>query len=256
MMTQRASPVRAAAPPLAPWLQLPARTTAALPIRMVREDSVVSKWTRIIIAAVILASLAGAQATFAQNEDIGFRWASSRHQDDGRVYLPKELTYRVYLQRGDEPEQQIAAVQDTFYVLSAEPDVVQRLRVQAVDAYGNASPMSEWSEPVFFTSGGDGPSALPVQAQLRGNYPNPFNPQTTISYGVPLNVAAGDPVRLDVYSLQGQLVRSFDVDRTPGWHEVIWDGTDERGMNVATGMYVTRFAVGAMVETSKMTLLK
>jgi len=216
----------------------------------------VSKRTRIImavLASILIFSVGGASA---QNVDVGFRWRASVHVEDGRAYLPKELSYLVYLKRGNDAEQYLATVQDTTFVLSAEPGVVQRIRVAALDEYGNQSPLSEWSDPIFFAEGGGSPIAVPLQAQLRPNYPNPFNPQTTIGYGVPLSVGTGDRVRLDVYSVQGQLVRSFDVDRTPGWHEVIWDGRDEAGAAVATGMYVTRFAVGAMIETHKMTLLK
>ncbi len=50
--------------------------------------------------------------------------------------------------------------------------------------------------------------------------------------------------------------QTMEVERTPGWHEVVWDGTDDGGRVQATGMYVTRLVVGAMVETQKMTMLK
>jgi hypothetical protein len=51
-------------------------------------------------------------------------------------------------------------------------------------------------------------------------------------------------------------VRTFDVDRTPGWHEVIWDGRGDNGQIQSTGMYVTRFVVGDAMSTAKMTMVK
>ncbi len=75
-------------------------------------------------------------------------------------------------------------------------------------------------------------------------------------YGIPAEISDSDRVRLDIFSLDGRLVRTLDVDRTPGWHEVVWDGTDDRGRNQATGMYVQRLMVGTMVETRKMTMVK
>ena len=74
---------------------------------------------------------------------------------------------------------------------------------------------------------GDG---VPPAGALDGNYPNPFNPETRIRYGIPADIATGTPVRLEIYGIDGRRVRSFTVDRTPGWHEVTWDGTDDRGV--------------------------
>jgi len=72
---------------------------------------------------------------------------------------------------------------------------------------------------------------------LEQNTPNPFNPVTTIRFVLP---AAGH-VRLMVYTMNGQLVRSLiDGDLGPGTHEIVWDGTDARGRPVASGVYVYR----------------
>ena len=51
-------------------------------------------------------------------------------------------------------------------------------------------------------------------------------------------------------------MRAFSVDRTPGFHEVQWDGTDDVGQPQSTGVYLTRFAYGEEVQTRKMTMVK
>ena len=88
---------------------------------------------------------------------------------------------------------------------------------------------------------------------LKGNYPNPFNPTTTISYTMP---ASGD-VKLNVYNLRGQLVRSLvNEAKTAGSHKVVWDGKDDRGNTMASGIYLYRLETGKHSETRKMMLMK
>jgi hypothetical protein len=145
-------------------------------------------------------------------------------------------------------------VGDTTYTLSADPGIIHRIRVAGVDAAGNLSPLSEWSDPIYFEETRQ--NSVPGAAALQQNYPNPFNPETRVVYGIPADVTPRDRVQLDIFSVDGRLVRTMDVDRTPGWHEVVWDGTDDRGRVQATGLYVTRLVVGSMVETQKMTMVK
>lgn len=212
-------------------------------------------WKRMIIIGLLsVVGLANLPAQ-AANVDYNFRWEASRNIFTGMSFEPKEISYLVYLQRGTEPALHVATVQDTIFVLDAEPGVVQRLRVIAVTSGGQFSPPSQWSDPVYFEENAEQPE-LPPAAHLQPNYPNPFNPQTSIVYGVPSDIATGDRVQLDIFSLQGQLVRRLEVDRSPGWHESVWDGTNEQGVVAAAGTYVTRLVVGSMVETTKMTMLK
>ncbi len=98
---------------------------------------------------------------------------------------------------------------------------------------------------------------VPGTALLRQNYPNPFNPQTTIRFSVPGYPAWGNRVSLAVYDLKGRLIRRL-VDRTllPGDHRVVWDGRNEQGTKVASGVYLSRMIVGGRSTSIKMTLLK
>ena len=96
-------------------------------------------------------------------------------------------------------------------------------------------------------------SRLPLQPTLLGNYPNPFNPETTIRYDVP---QAG-VVRLRIYDAAGQRVKILVSEHhSPGSYEVSWDGTDEQGSSVSTGMYLTELEAGGFSRMKKMMLVK
>lgn len=209
-----------------------------------------------ILTLIALFGLA-AGAALAQNQDIRFHWAPCPAVDSQGDPLPQAVGYQVWLRADSDQPRLVATVSgDTVYTLDAVPGVVQRIRVCGFDNQGRQSPYSEWSDPVYFEGevrSGDG---VPPAGALEGNYPNPFNPETRIRYGIPTDLATGTPVRLEIYGIDGRRVRSFTVDRTPGWHEVTWDGTDDRGIVQGTGMYVTRFVVGNKSATGKMTMLK
>jgi len=99
-----------------------------------------------------------------------------------------------------------------------------------------------------------GPTELPVEFSLSQNFPNPFNPTTTISFSLP---EAGH-VKLAVYNLLGQEVRSLMVgDLNPGTYKAIWNSRDNLGRKVSTGMYFYRLVVDNQISaTKKMVLLK
>ena len=108
-----------------------------------------------------------------------------------------------------------------------------------------------WDPVVDNTAADDLPGAgrLAVSA-----HPNPFNPRTTITFDLPRAAA----VSLAVYDLEGRLVREL-VGSTPhaaGRHQQTWDGRDDRGQAVASGMYFYRLAAGRENRTGKLTLLK
>ena len=96
-------------------------------------------------------------------------------------------------------------------------------------------------------------AALPHRAELTGNYPNPFNPSTTIGFG--LNYPAH--VSLTVYNLAGQRVRELvDGFWYAGLHSVAWDGRDEVGHEVASGIYLCELRTGKAQTVRKMALMK
>ena len=95
--------------------------------------------------------------------------------------------------------------------------------------------------------------ALPERFVLERNQPNPFNPATVIGYHLP---AAG-LVRLAIYNLLGQEVRVLvNEPMNAGSYTARWDGTDERGRQVASGVYLYRLQAGSFTSSRRMLLLK
>jgi len=94
---------------------------------------------------------------------------------------------------------------------------------------------------------------LPDAYALEQNYPNPFNPETRIRYAVP------EPghVTLKIYRIDGQLVRTLqDANQSPGRYERIWDGNNEFGNKVSSGVYFYRLQSNNFSQVRKMILLK
>jgi hypothetical protein len=95
--------------------------------------------------------------------------------------------------------------------------------------------------------------ALPLRSQLNQNYPNPFNAQTTLAY----RLVTSDHIEIAVYNLLGDRVKVLHKGIQPnGEHELIWDGTDEAGRAVASGLYYYRLEASDIILTKRMTLLK
>ena len=96
------------------------------------------------------------------------------------------------------------------------------------------------------------PGALPQRFELFQNFPNPFNPSTTIPYRLP----APGHVRLEVFNLLGQRVTTLvDEEQPAGMHTAAWNGTDSAGRPVAAGVYLYRLRGGATSGTRRMVLL-
>jgi len=97
------------------------------------------------------------------------------------------------------------------------------------------------------------PSALPTVFALGHNYPNPFNPSTTISYQLP----SEQEVVLSIWNLAGQLVRELVHAPQPAGHRsVTWDGRDTEGNLAANGVYVYEIRAGGFRSARKMLLMK
>jgi len=104
------------------------------------------------------------------------------------------------------------------------------------------------------STGVEDPGAIvPREFALLQNAPNPFNPVTTIAYALPERA----DVSLKVYNMAGRVVRTLvDGAEGPGTHSVVWDGRDETGRSVASGVYFYRMSAGEFSERRMMVLLK
>ncbi len=135
----------------------------------------------------------------------------------------------------------------------------------SVGLFDNSGGSSHETDPtehvlVFESAGvgdGGGGSVVPMSLALSQNYPNPFNPSTAISYVVPEMESAEAAVELQVFTIHGQLVRTLVRKSQPaGSYAVYWNGEDQRGLELSSGIYVYRLNVGGRSVTRKMTLLK
>ncbi len=98
---------------------------------------------------------------------------------------------------------------------------------------------------------------LPQFYGLSQNFPNPFNPSTTIAFDIPAGQGKGQDVKLVVYDTRGRYVRTLvDSELEPGRHSVYWDGRNGRGEPVPSGVYLYTLESDGLSITRKMTVLK
>jgi len=95
---------------------------------------------------------------------------------------------------------------------------------------------------------------LPTEFALGQNYPNPFNPTTTISFSLPKEA----PVTFEIYNMLGVKIRTLMAGQTKsaGSYSVYWDGKDDAGVSMSSGVYLYRISAGSFLASKKMTLLK
>jgi hypothetical protein len=95
---------------------------------------------------------------------------------------------------------------------------------------------------------------VPTRYELSQNFPNPFNPVTTIRYGLP----KGERLTLKIYNLLGEEVVTLVENETKaaGYHAAIWDGRNAQGQIVASGVYFYQLRAGSFVQKRKMALLR
>jgi len=96
-------------------------------------------------------------------------------------------------------------------------------------------------------------SGVPDKFEVSQNYPNPFNPSTTIKYALPSAIS----VSMDIYDINGKQVAELVNNRqNAGTYTVIWNGKNNFGIPVSSGIYYCRIIAGNFVKTSKMVLLR
>jgi len=108
---------------------------------------------------------------------------------------------------------------------------------------------------IIASTGASANNNIPVyKSALHDNYPNPFNPETTISFSV---AQTSSFVTLDIYNVRGQKVRTLiNTKLTSGFHTVVWDGKSDAGRSVTSGIYFYKMQNADYTKTRKMILLK
>ena len=102
-------------------------------------------------------------------------------------------------------------------------------------------------------------TTIPVVTELIGNYPNPFNPTTTISFS--LTAKDAENTELVIYNLKGQNIKKLEISpegvrEKLGINKVVWDGTDENNQSVSSGIYFYKLEVGKYSSSKRMILMK
>ncbi len=165
--------------------------------------------------------------------------AEGRHAGDSTFALIAELPPSV-MSWSDTP----LACGSYFYYLTT------------FDADGNESTMhTRTFDPVvaYCITGIDANEGQPLRFHLAQNAPNPFNPTTSIPYAVP----SGGRATLSIYDVNGRLVRTLvDEHVSTGAHTALWDGTDDIGRDVGSGVYVYRLQGGDDVIARRLTLIR
>jgi hypothetical protein len=99
----------------------------------------------------------------------------------------------------------------------------------------------------------EGELPIPDQLTLYPNYPNPFNPHTTIKFELPVT----EDIKISVYNNLGQVIRNLLSKKlTPGEHQVQWDGNNNFGEACSSGIYYLHVRVSESIFTQKMVLLR
>jgi hypothetical protein len=149
----------------------------------------------------------------------------------------------------------LSGIDSTFYIFNgAESNTTYYWRVRAQ----NNGAISGWSSEWRFATGiitgvkNSLPERLPRYV-LHQNYPNPFNPETEIRFALP----QVDHIVLKIFNIFGEEIRTLaNEPHEAGSHAVRWDGNDERGNPVASGMYLYQLRAGNFAQVRKMNLLR
>ena len=123
--------------------------------------------------------------------------------------------------------------------------------VKVVVSDGIATTEQIWT--VSLPVANDDPSVTPSMTRLYPNYPNPFNPETTIQY----SIKSAGWVDISIYNISGQLIRVLKrSNENSGTHSMLWNGRDNNNQAVASGVYYVRMNTSDGVSIVKMTLMK
>jgi hypothetical protein len=141
-------------------------------------------------------------------------------------------------------------VEEGTYTLVASHPNYNTETVENVIVYANQTTTQNF---IMTAVDNDDNAQIPVATSLNGNYPNPFNPETTISF----SLKEPAMVSIQIFNVQGKLVNTLvNEERTAGNYTVIWNGKDSGGRNVASGVYYYRMRAGKYSSTRKMIMLK
>jgi hypothetical protein len=172
-----------------------------------------------------------------------------------RVTTPDLRDYAIYRSSAPGvvpgPATFLASLPDSMYVDQNAPATALYYVVTAFDVHGNRSVVSDEVETTGPTGAGDAPSITALT--VLQNYPNPFSGQTRFEIGLP----AVSEMQLEVYDVKGARVRTVRRERmAPGWRTVAFDGRDDGGRLLPSGVYFCRVTAAGASVTRKIVLAR
>ena len=185
-----------------------------------------------------------------QSPPVGYSYSDGQHWDDTVYELPAEArNVEVVFYYQTTSKEYVEFLRDNNTVNSMGQDLFD-----AWVNHGRSTPvaMAQGTMAVDL-SGAPGESETPHALTLTQNYPNPFNPQTWIDFSLPRD----GQVSLRVYDGRGSLVRTLVNASLPaGSHHIRWEGADDNGRAVSSGVYHYELKIGERMLTRKMTLIR
>jgi hypothetical protein len=203
-----------------------------------------------LVPPAVTVTYANGGEEFAPGDPIDIQWVATDNNtvDSVSIYYSENAGGDFTLIASSEPN-------DSIYTWTA-PDISSDSCLVRVVAYDAALLTGEdVSDAVFAIKTISTDDELPAASwALSQNFPNPFNPTTTIHYNVK---AGGGQVSLRVFDVSGRVVRTLvDGRQSEGSKSVTWNGTNDRGQRVASGIYFYRMIAPDFSQTKKMVLLR
>ena len=231
---------------------------------LVNKDTVIA-WNNLAPVSFDWVSKASDTIKISQSnlmEEYELKWSESKDVDG------ETIDYLLHAQIGVYPAEEIydttstsvqityeELLENVFELFPILPGATVRFSLLASD--GKDTVKVSGDDRVLFVNRYDylsiAAEGVPLEFALHENYPNPFNPTTTLRFDLP----EISDITLTIYNMLGQKVRTFDYQNTSaGYHSVIWDATNDLGQQVGAGVYLYQLQTINFVKTRKMVLLK
>ncbi|MCF7792443.1 MAG: T9SS type A sorting domain-containing protein [Candidatus Cloacimonetes bacterium] len=153
--------------------------------------------------------------------------------------------------------------QDHYATVGIENyDQTEGIQMTFANMYAPTSHTLDDETAIFFSTSnaplvGNDDELISAESLELNNYPNPFNPSTTISFDI--SIEQNEQIELSIYNLKGQKVKSFtnlQINQSPN-HQIVWNGTDQHNKTVSSGIYFYNLSVnGKIIDSKKCLLLK
>ena len=231
---------------------------------LVNKDTVIA-WINLAPVSFDWVSKASDTIKISQSnlmEEYELKWSESKDVDG------ETIDYLLHAQIGVYPAEEIydttstsvqityeELLENVFELFPILPGATVRFSLLASD--GKDTVKVSGDDRVLFVNRYDylsiAAEGIPLEFALHDNYPNPFNPTTTLRFDLP----EVSDITLIIYNMLGQKVRTFDYQNTSaGYHSVTWEATNDLGQQVGAGVYLYQLQTKNFVKTRKMVLLK